>query len=191
MFLTSRFPPDISYGAAGGPGYNTDVVIMNSGNEVRNSNWDIPRCEFDASHGVKSQAQLDLLIAFFRIAQGMANGFRYKDWTDYEAVGSQGILTSLTSTTWQMYKRYTFESYTADRLISKPVNGTITLTGTGTYTINYETGVVTKTAGADPTAWIGQFDVPCRFDIDKMKATVDSFERYSWSSIPIIEIRPE
>lgn len=191
MFLTSRFPPTISYGATGGPGFSTDVVILNSGRELRNSNWDIPLAEYDASHGVKNQSQLDELIAFFRIAQGRANGFRYKDWSDYQATVSQGVLTNLTPTTWQMYKRYTFDAYTANRLISKPITGTITIAGGGTYTIAYETGIITKTAGVNPTSWSGEFDVPCRFDIDKMKASVDSFERYSWSSIPIVEIRPE
>ncbi len=38
-FIETRFPDDISYGAAGGPGYQTDVVTVNSGAEQRNAAW--------------------------------------------------------------------------------------------------------------------------------------------------------
>ena len=38
-FHEVQFPPDISYGASGGPTYATSVVTTVSGFEKRNANW--------------------------------------------------------------------------------------------------------------------------------------------------------
>lgn len=191
MFIESpRFPTDISYGAAGGPGYSTRVVPMNSGHESRNQNWNLPLGVYDVAHGVKKQAQLDVLIAFFRNCKGRAYSFRFKDWTDYQADATTGKLVATGVTdVWQMVKRYTTGALTEDRVIQKPVAGTVTVSGGGTYTIDNTTGKVTRTAGAAPTGWVGEFDVPCRFDIDQMKVSIDNVSAYSWSQIPVKEVR--
>lgn len=187
---TPRFPDDISYGAAGGPGYKTDIVSVNSGYESRNQVWSLPLASYDAAHGVKTQAQLDVLIAFFRNAKGKANGFRYKDWLDYSVDATTGKLVATGVTDeWQMVKRYTTGALTEDRTIQKPVSGTVTISGGGTYSVNYTTGKVTRTAGASPTGWIGEFDVPCRFDIDQMKASIENVSAYAWAQIPVVEVR--
>jgi len=34
-----------------------------------------------------------------------------------------------------------------------------------------------------------QFDVPVRFDTDRLSATIDSYGSNSWRDIPIVEIR--
>jgi len=83
-FHEIQFPPFISYGASGGPGFNTTVLPLSSGFERRNINWSIARAEYDVAHGLKTQQELDLLIAFFRARFGKAYGFRFKDWSDYK-----------------------------------------------------------------------------------------------------------
>ena len=45
------------------------------------------RGRWDVASGLKKQAQIDELIAFFRARRGKAYGFRFKDWTDYKATG--------------------------------------------------------------------------------------------------------
>ena len=80
---TPRFPDDISYGSTGGPTWATDVLILRSGFESRNSNWAQARYSFNAAMGVRDQTQLDDLISWFNAAQGMAHSFRFRDWTDY------------------------------------------------------------------------------------------------------------
>ena len=187
-FIETQFPTDISRGATGGPGFVTDVIVMNSGFEQRNSNWEDSRCTFDVSHGVKSQAQHDILVAFFRVMKGRSNGFRFKDWSDFTASGSEGIFTAIDATHFQMTKRYTTAGNNHDREITKPVTGTVAVTGGTVSSINYTTGIVTMTTGT-PTSWTGEFDVPCRFDIDQMKASIDHYQIYSWGGIPIVEIR--
>jgi uncharacterized protein (TIGR02217 family) len=43
----------------------------------------------------------------------------------------------------------------------------------------------------EPLAWAGQFDVPMRFDIDQLVGQIIAPNVYSWSSIPLVEVRDE
>lgn len=92
-FVETQFPTDISYGSSGGPEYATDIVVSQNGHEQRNINWSEARARYNVAHGVKTKAQLDTLIAFFRARKGRAYGFRFKDWTDYKVI-DQPIATA-------------------------------------------------------------------------------------------------
>src|SRR5437870_2530303 len=99
-----QFPPAISYGAIGGPEFSTDVVVLSSGFESRNANWPAARGKWDVSSGVKSQADLQTLIAFFRARQGKARGFRFKDWNDFQGFGQQLGIGDGSTTQFQLVK---------------------------------------------------------------------------------------
>lgn len=190
-FLAERFPSEISYGAVGGPGFLTDVVATNSGDESRDSIWAYERGQWEVAHAARLPAAYRPLQAFFRAAAGRANTFRFKDWTDFECAITEGVFTLLTATTFQCLKRYTFGAVTFDRKIVLPIS-TITINGGTVDSVNYATGIVTMTTGT-PTAWSGEFDVLCRFDTDVMRAeTIDrsgSQLIVGWRSIPIVEVR--
>lgn len=187
-FIEVQFPTDISRGAVGGVGFNTDVVVFNSGYEQRNSTWQDGKGTWDVAHGAKTQAQLDVLVAFFRVMKGRANGFRFKDWSDYKVDAGEGIFRAIDATHFQMVRRYSTAGNNHDRDIKKPVSGTISVTGGTGATVDYTTGIVTVTAGT-PTSWTGQFDVPARFDIDQMKVSILNYNVFAWGQIPVVEIR--
>jgi uncharacterized protein (TIGR02217 family) len=187
-FFETRFPDDIARGASGGPGFQTDVITVNSGFEQRNAVWADARCSYDVSHGIKQQSQLDALVAFFRVMGGRAHGFRFKDYADYQVGADEGIFTAIDATHFQMWKRYTSAGSNHDREITKPVTGTVAVTGGTVASIDYTTGIVTMTTGT-PTAWTGQFDVPCRFDTDQMKINIAQINLFSWGGIPVVEVR--
>jgi uncharacterized protein (TIGR02217 family) len=187
-FIETRFPDDISYGATGGPGFSTDIVVVNSGFEQRNQAWQDALCVYDVSHGIKKQAQLNALIAFFRVMGGRANGFRFKDWSDHTVASGEGVFEAISATQFRMIKRYTTAGNNHDRRITKPVNGTVVVTGGTGASINYTTGIVTVTSGT-PVSWVGEFDVPCRFDIDQMRTSLESYNLYTWGNIPVVELR--
>jgi len=84
-FHEVQFPPDIAYGATGGPAYATAVVEAGGGFEKRNVNWAAARGKWNVASGLKNRSQVSTLIAFFRARKGKAYGFRFKDWTDYQA----------------------------------------------------------------------------------------------------------
>lgn len=190
-FLDIRFPERISFGAIGGPEFLTDVVIVASGAEVRNQNWSKERLRYEVSHAARREAVWRELQAFFRVCAGKAHSFRFKDWTDYECASGFGSFIDSTGspTSKQMVKAYVYDAQTYYRIITKPVTGTITITGGGT--LDYTTGIVD---GGSPTAWYGEFDVHARFDTDAMRhETINKREDgellVGWQSIPIIEVR--
>lgn len=185
---TPTFPDTIAMGSSFGPGYSTAKARNQGGFEASNQNWAMPLYEGDVSQGARTQAQLDDLLAFFHGVAGMHNGFRFKNFNDYQATGAQGTVVALSSTTWQMYKTYTYGALTFARKISKPVADTV-VAGSGTYTVATTTGIITKTSGTAPTGWTGTFDFPVRFDIDQMLPMWIAYKYYDWKSIGIKELR--
>ncbi len=196
-FVEVQFPTDISYGSSGGPEYTTDIVASVSGHEQRNIHWSQARARFNVAHGVKTKAQLDALIAFFRARKGRAHGFRFKDWTDYQ-VSSQVIgLGDGLVTQFQLVKKYTSGGATETRVISKPVAGTVNLYVNGVLkstgvSVNTVTGMVTLTPAPAVGAAVSasfEFDVPVRFDTDKLSARLEAYGVHSWQDIPLVEVR--
>lgn len=196
-FVETQFPPDISYGATGGALFSTDIIETFGGWEQRNINWSQARGQWNVAHGVKTQVQIDALIAFFRARRGKAIGFRFKDWSDYKAANQiigegDGVLTQF-----QLVKSYTSGGVTVDRVIKKPVTGTVQIYKDGVlqnsgWSVNTATGIVTFTSppadGVQLTANF-EFDVPARFDTDAMDINMENYGTSSWSTIPIVELR--
>ena len=196
-FIEVRFPTDIAYGSAGGPEYSTDIVITHGGYEQRNINWSQARARYNVAHGVKTQSQLDALIAFFRARKGRADGFRFKDWTDYQVTGQTLGTGDGTTKIFQLIKTYISGSTSETRTITKPVAGTVNVYLNGVlqisgYTLDTTTGKIMFTSAPGVGVTISadfQFDVPVRFDTDRLAATIDSYGSNSWHEIHLIEIR--
>ncbi len=195
-FLESpRFPDCVAFGASGGPGFMTDIVVVQGGTEYRNQVRSLELGRWEVSHAARRPAEYKPLQKFFRLAAGRANGFRFKDHLDYRCTANvDGVFTQLTPTTFQMWKRYDLggsENYL--RKLQKIVSGTVTVTGGTGATVDLQTGIVTVASGT-PTTFACEFDVPCRFDTDQMVATTvtrasDGELLVTWDSIPLVEIR--
>lgn len=153
---TPRFPDDIAWGARGGPLYSTDLVTVASGYETRNQNWASARLKWDVGYAVRTQSQYDALLAFFHAAKGRANGFRFKDHTDFAATVANGrvgagAVGDGTPGPFQLVKRYSSGAATTDRDIAKPVTaaiykGGVLQTASTHYTLDSGTGLVTLVA---------------------------------------------
>ena len=196
-FVEVQFPTDISYGSSGGPQYATDIVISQSGYEQRNVSWNQARARYNVAHGVKTQDQLNTLIAFFRARKGRAYGFRFKDWTDYSAM-DEAIGTGDGHTTqFQLQRTYSSGLVDEVRTVVKPVSGTVVVYVNGTaqtsgVTVDTTTGTVTFATAPANSAVITadfEFDVPVRFDTDRLSATLDAYGINSWLDIPLVEVR--
>jgi len=148
---TPRFPDNIAYGAEGGLAFSTDVVELSNGNEQRNINWVYPRGSWDVSHGVKRKLDMESIIAFHRACQGRAHGFRFKDWTDFQASASNGVLTRVdgTADVYQLFKKYAAGALVTSRIITKPVANKVNVYRNGgliAATVDTTTGKVTVPA---------------------------------------------
>lgn len=209
-FHEVRFPTAISRGATGGPERRTDIVVLGSGYEERNSRWADSRRRYDAGYGVKTLDELHAVIAFYEERRGPLYGFRWKDPGDWKScapldtpapddqvIGTGDGVTA----TFQLVKQYGQAFAPWSREIRKPVAGSVMIAvdavpqvdGAG-YAVDGETGVVTFMPASIPT--VGQqitagfeFDVPVRFDSDRLEINVSGFKHGSIPSIPIVEVR--
>lgn len=204
-FHEERFPTTISFGSTGGPERRTEIVTLANGHEERNSPWADSRRRYDAGLGVRSLNDLADVIAFFEARHGQLYGFRWKDWLDFKSARPQNDVTEFdqqigigdgSTTTFQLIKTYVSGVHSYDRMVSKPVEGSVfvALDGAivGDAITDFQTGIVTFAApppsGGVVTAGF-EFDVPVRFDIDRIEASVSTFEAGDIPNLPVIEVR--
>ena len=196
-FLEIQFPTDISFNSVGGPGFSTDVVSFAGGTESRNQNWARPIENWNVAYGVRAEDDVKTLLQFFMVCQGRANGFRFKNWADFEVTAPNPIGTGTGAlTTFQLSKRYSFAGQNYDRKISKPVSGTTTiylngvLQGSG-WTIDITTGIVTFSSPPGNGVVVSaafDFDVPMRFDTDALPVTLSTYKAMS-TAVPLVELK--
>ena len=201
-----RFPTAISRGASGGPERRTEIVVMGSGREERNSRWADSRRTYNAGFSVKSLDDLHAMLRFFEERRGRLHGFRWKDHTDFKSCPPQQPVSNADQTlgvgdgvtaSFQLVKRYGSGLRDYMRTIAKPVAGSVRLALNGVeqmsgWSADTTTGNVTFTtapgAGVAITAGF-EFDVPVRFDTDMLDVTLDLERLGSITSIPLLEIR--
>ncbi len=209
-FHEIRFPTAISLGAHGGPERRTDIVVLGSGHEQRNARWSASRRSYNAGYGVKTLDDLHAAIAFFEERRGRLYGFRFKDPADWRSSPPEQPPSMLdqvlgtgdgTRAAFQLVKRYGSVHAPYDRVISKPVAGTVQVAVAGIasvegvdFDLDVTTGLVTFRAGHVPISGASvtagfEFDVPVRFDTDKLEINVQGFRHGAIPSIPLVEIR--
>lgn len=165
-FAEVRFEDgNITLDAVGGPSFSTGVVTMASGFEQRNENWQHRRGKWDLGERHLSRAELDALISFFSARHGKAQGFRWKDWGDYQVSAADGLLGTGVGTGLAAYQLQRTRVSGADTYlhqIRKPVAGTVAVqrnaspvtagAGAGQIAIDTTTGIVTFVADATANA---------------------------------------
>ena len=209
-FHEIRFPTEISRNATGGPERRTDVVVLGSGHEQRNSRWADSRRSYNAGYGVKSLDDLHAVIAFFEERRGRLFGFRWRDHSDWKSCAPSQTPSALdqtlgagtgTRSSFQLVKIYGAMHAPWTREILKPVAGTVRVAVAGVprvegtaFVVDAVTGMVTFLAGHAPPAGAPvtagfEFDVPVRFDTDKLEISIQSFKHGAIPSIPLVEVR--
>lgn len=209
-FHEIRFPTDISRGAQGGPERRTDVVVLGSGFEERNARWADSRRSYNAGYGVKSLDDLNAVVAFFEERRGRLYGFRWRDHADSKSCLPSGAVSPTdqvigsgdgTRVSFQLVKIYGSAHAPWTRAITKPVAesvrvavGGVEATSGTDFTVDATTGVVLFQPGhvpaADAVVTAGfEFDVPVRFDTDRLEINVQGVRHGAIPHIPIVEVR--
>ena len=207
-FHEVRFPPSLSFGSVGGPVRRTDIVTLANGFEERNTPWMHSRRAYDAGAGMRSVDDLQALIEFFEARGGQLHGFRWKDWADFKSCQASLDLDPTdqvigagdgTTRTFQIIKTYQSGAQSYQRPISKPVSGTVSVGIGGVvqqegthFEVDLATGVVTFNTAPPPATTVTagyEFDVPVRFDTDRILSSIESFRAGQVPSVPVIEVR--
>lgn len=204
------FPLAVSFGATGGPERRNEIVALTSGREKRNTRFAHSRRHYDAGTGLRSLEDLHEVLAFFEARRGSLHGFRFRDPFDMQSCApgvSPTALDQVLGTGDGMARRFALaKTYGAGpdayrRPVEKPVAGTLRIAVAGVeraatdFSFDEVTGEVVFASGSAPgngqpvTAGY-EFDVPVRFDTDRLSVSLRAFKAGQIPSIPLIEVQP-
>lgn len=191
---TPRFPTGISYGSAGGPVFDTTIVPLRSGRQIKNRNWPYPLHTYNIIPGIKTATALEDVREYFYAMAGRDGVFRYKDFSDFQSgvLGAAPASDDQTLGTGDGSNR-DFElkkTYTKGALsMVRPIDGAratslivevggVTATAsdyvfsTGTRDLAFATGAVPATGDLVKAGF--HFDVLVSFESDSFNAVIES-----------------
>ena len=200
-FADVPFPIALGREASVEPAFSTAIVTTAGGAEQRNADWADARLRFDAGPGVRSEADVHELLAFFRARRGAAVGFRFRDPFDHSSNGMTGMpgaadqaigIGDGVRTRFPLIKSY--ESQV--RRITRPEAGTVRVAIDGEeladgWTLGEKGMIEFDDAPANGAAVSAgcRFDVPVRFAEDRLSLNRATFLAGEMPSVPLIEIR--
>ena len=205
-FVEDRFPVCPSVGAQSAPSYNVSVARMMSGAERRNRFWQYPLHRYTVSVDPRAVDEVQTVLEWWHAMGGMECGFRWIDYADYKSCRVNETPSPLdqpftggaaSPVGYQLVKEYTVGTRTQERVILKPVAGTIRVAnGSGVeqasnlWDLDTTTGILIPLPGFSgvPTTWGGEFDVPVRFDGTELPITIHQ-TRVQGTSFVLAELR--
>lgn len=192
------FPLALGREAEVSPGWSTAIVASAGGHEKRNAEWAEARTRYDVGPGVRSEADIAALLAFFRARMGPARGFRLRDPFD----GSSGEASPSATdqligvgdghqAVFPLVKHYGDQA----RRITRPVAGSVRVAIDGVETQGFAIEargalVLDEAPGDGALVTAGYlFDVPVRFAEDRLTVNRATFLAGAAPSVPLIELR--
>lgn len=146
------------------------------------------------------------MIAFFEARRGRLHGFRWKDHLDWKSCPPLQAVSATDQmlgtgdgvvAAFALVKAYGDGAASYQRRIVKPVAGTVRVAVDGVelaaeaFAVDATSGVVTLAAapgvGAAVTAGFA-FDVPVRFDTDRLTVSLSAFQAGEVPDIPVVEV---
>ncbi len=204
-FHDVQFPLEVGLGASGGPAFQTQVTLMASGHEQRNMDWANARLHFDAGIGIRSEADIQALLAFFRARRGQAHGFRFRDPLDHSSAMDGGAVSAFDQSlgvgdgqqlSFGLVKQYGAPGEGEARPIHWPVAGSVRVSVGGVELTEgwavLADGVLLFDVAPAEGAVIGAgflFDVPMRFAVDRLDVSLGGWRAGEVPSVPLVEIR--
>ena len=196
------YPLALGSDASASPEFSTSILVTASGHERRTAQWADARLRFDVGPGIRSEAELAILLAFFRARHGPARGFRLSDPFDQSSggdvpqAGDQLLgLGDGERTRFALVKRYGEEPEPQVRRITRPRAGSVRVALGGVETTAFTLDPLGEVVlDAPPASGVEVragflFDVPVRFAEDRLAISAAGFAAGQAPSVPLIEIR--
>jgi uncharacterized protein (TIGR02217 family) len=150
------------------------------------------------------------VLEFFEARAGQLHGFRFRDPVDFKSCSPGGAVTASdqgigtgdgVTATFQLIKTYGDAGGASVREIAKPVAGSVAVSvggvmaGPGDFALDATTGRVTFIPAKIPAGGAAiragyEFDVPVRFDTDRIDVDLTQFQAGRIPSIPLVEVKP-
>jgi uncharacterized protein (TIGR02217 family) len=196
-FHEVSFPLALSMQARGGPQRRTDILTTGAGFESRISRWAASRRRYEIGSGLKTRNDLAVLMGFFEERRGPLYGFRFRDPLDHASAACDALVTPFDQVigqgdgarmSFQLLKTYGGAFAPYQRVIAKPVAGTVRLAVAGVEVMmgtdadcDVTTGAVVFRTGRCPTP--GQVIMD-----DHLEAALDAYGCGEMAKITLIEI---
>ena len=205
-FHNVNFPFSLAFGASGGLSREVDITQLASGAEHRNTPHRRSRRKYNTGAGIKTIDELYDLIMFFEARFGQLHSFRFRDPLEFKSCKPSEDLSVTDqiigtgdgqAVSFQLIKSYSDEYASYERIITKPVFGSMKIAINGAevlpsnYTVNILTGEVVFNTPPLAESIISagfEFDVPVRFDIDTLDISLEAFGAGQAVNIPLIEV---
>lgn len=199
------FPLALARGSQGGPEFSTAIVETASGREQRNQNRAAARLRFNAARGLRSAADRDALLDFFYARRGRARAFPLRDWADYKSGPASQAVTATdqllglgdgVQRRFALVKRYGSGATGYLRRITLPqadslrvaLDGVEVTDGWSVARLAAELVFDTAPpAGVAVTAGF-HFDVPVRFDSDRLEVSWLAPGGHEVPEVPLVEV---
>jgi len=180
------FPDFLARQAKGGPKFLTSIVEANNGIENRYIKRPFPLSQYLIENVVCNEKQIEEIVSFFRITQGRAKNFCFKDYFDYKA--SNQILTFVQENNYQLVKKYGPHT---SRIINHPIEGSVRIyvnEEEREAVINPETGIINVDASIEDIVTADfEFYTITRFDQDELFLSYKN--QYIIESLKLVEVR--
>ncbi len=195
------FPIAIGREAEATTGFAAQIVATGSGHEQRALTWADARMRYDVGPGVRSEADVAALVAFFRARRGPVRAFRFRDPFDHlsgpGAATDQSVGTGDgVATRFALVKHYGDGEDPQVRRITRPVAGSVRVAIDGDAQAGGWSVVpggwlaFDAPPGAGATIRAGfAFDVPVRFAEEELAVSRATFMAGEIASVPLIEVR--
>lgn len=183
-FLESRISTAVRRGSSGGPVGKRDKVYDGAG-RLRAQRFlrSMPLQRFRFDFGNKLMVDAEAIRAFLYVvffSSPPYEGFRARDWNDYELTHANSSLTLISGSIYQINRAYVAGPATFLRPIYKLEAGTVVYRNRGgaittaTATVNANTGQATISGhvGGDVYTCSAYFDVPVTFVDDDAMADI-------------------
>ncbi|MDO1558122.1 DUF2460 domain-containing protein [Brevundimonas sp. 2R-24] len=191
-----RLPARLAFGSTSGVERLTEITTLASGLERRTTPWAKGRRRYLIGGAVRPLEEAAELVAFFEARRGRLTGFRFRDFTDFKSCGPTGPISAADQAIGTGDGETTvFQLRKGERIITKPVGSSVVVGVDGEAAdaaVDETTGVVTLAEappeGAAVTAGF-LFDVPVRFDADRIDVQLEGFDSGRVAAVSLIEIK--
>lgn len=196
-----EFPAGIGSLAWVEPQFSNSIHLSASGFESRNVNWAQARLRFDVGPGVRSIADLQILLAFFRSVRGNAVAFRFRDPLDHSSADMTGVPSATDmligvgdgiTRRFPLVKKYGEGEV---RRITRPVGGTVKVALQRVQNTSWSLSEGGTIEFADPPAMGVKvtagflFDVVVRFEEEQLRVSRKTHLAGEAVSVPLIEVK--
>jgi uncharacterized protein (TIGR02217 family) len=167
---------NITKGARSTVQFQRTKTYTKGGRLKQHFDWDTAKHVLDLSYRLRPKAEYDELRDFFYVVMaGAYEGFRARDWSNYQLTQENSSLTLVTGSDYQINRLHTVGAVSYLHPIYKPVDESITIIrnrasviSVAGATIDYETGIATISghSSGDTYTAEGEFDLPMTFVSD-------------------------